>query len=107
MKKKFLNDRKIHCKKDNQGSTLVEMIVCFALLGIFMACAAALITSITSIYYTIKGEIYSREVSDIVMTKIVSEIDGAMYFEKLPTANPTISEDHKSIAFSDKTDTRV
>ena len=81
---------------------MVEMIVCFALLGIFMACAASLISSITTIYYQIKGEIYSREVSDIVLGKIVSEIDGAEYGKPV-----SVTEDHEVIDLYDKTGTRV
>ena len=105
----YLMNNQIRKRKDNNhGTTLIEMVVCFALLGIFMACAAALISSITQIYYSIKGEMGSREVSDIVMDRIVSEIDGAKYFgssEAHADDNPTISADE--ITLCDKTDTRV
>lgn len=111
MKMRKLKNRIFNRKRKDHGATLIEMIVCFALLGIFMACASALITSITSIYYSIRGEIYSREVSDIVMEKIVSELDGAKYTKEtepgVDYGNPKISADHKSIDLYDKTDTRV
>ena len=95
--------------KNNRGTTLVEMIVCFALMGIFMAAAAAIISSITGLYYNIKGEIYSREVSDIVMEKITSEIDGAEYYatEKPNSSNPVVADNHKNIDLFDKTGTHV
>ena len=95
--------------RNNQGSTLVEMIVCFALLAIFMVCASMIISTITTMYYDIKGEIYSREVSDIVMEKLASEIDGAEYYNGSGNSlnNPTIASDNKTITLTDKTGTRV
>ena len=107
-RKKKLN-REVVFFKNNHGSTLIEMIVCFALLAIFMVCASMIISTITAMYYEIKGEIYSREVSDIVMEKIASEIDGAEYHEGLGAAsnNATISGDNKTITLYDKTGTKV
>ena len=64
---------------NNSGMTLIEMIVSFALLAIFLVAASAFITSITSIYYQVKGETYARQVSDILLQKIESEIDGAKF----------------------------
>ena len=94
--------------KNNRGTTLIEMIVCFALMGIFIAAAAAIIASITALYYNIKGEIYSREVSDIVLEKVASELDGAEYFKTafMGGVNPQII-DNESIELFDKTDTYV
>ena len=104
---------------NNRGTTLVEMIVSFALLAIFLLSASMMITSISTMYYNIKGEIYSRQVSDIVMEKIASEIDGAKYFEPVSpgegedeeeeaeSPNPTVSDDNKSIKLYDKTNTKV
>lgn len=103
---KKLRDRLIIRLKDNHGTTFVEMIVCFALLSIFMVCAATIISSITMMYYNIKGEIYARQVSDIVLEKIASEIDGAQYSEKNSSMVPAI-EDHNKITLYDKTDTQV
>lgn len=92
--------------RNNAGSTLVEMIVCFALLGIFMACAATLIAVIANIYYDVKGETFERQVSDIVMGKIESEVDGALYFDGVPKDNPSI-KNNNSITLFDKTYTQV
>ena len=93
-------------RRNDQGTTLVEMIACFALLGIFMACATVLISNITSAYYTTKGEIYSREVANIVLEKIASEVDGAE-FPTDPTLYPSVAADHLSIDLCDKTDTHI
>ena len=94
--------------KNNRGSTLVEMIVCFALLSIFLACAATMISNVTMIYYSVKGEIYAREVSDIVLGKIESEIDGALFFKPEEYGeDPSVAADNKSILLYDKTYTQV
>ena len=95
--------------KDNSGTTLIEMIVCFALMGIFMAAAATIISSIVSLYFNIKGEIYSREVSDIIIGKVTSELDGAEYFESVSMNNPkfVVSDDHANVDLIDKTDTHI
>ena len=94
-------------KNSNRGTTMVEMIVCFALLAIFMTCATMILSIIVNMYFGVRGEIYSKEVSDIVMQKISSEIDGAKYYPDIENDNPQISSDHKSISLYDRTDTRV
>lgn len=65
--------------KLNTGSTLVEMIIAFALLGIFLVASASIISMITGIYYRIKAETYSKQISDIVLEKVASEIEGAAW----------------------------
>lgn len=45
--------RKFHNK--NQGLTLVEMIVTFMLIGLFMIAASKVIANTVSVYYTAKG----------------------------------------------------
>ncbi len=104
-KKRTINLKRLK-RRNDRGTTLVEMIACFALLGFFMACAAVLISNITSTYYTTKGEVYSREVADIVLEKIVSEVDGAE-FPTDPSLYPSIAADHLSIDLCDKTDTHI
>ena len=64
---------------NNHGSTLIEMIVSFALLAIFLVSAATVIASVTTMYYEVKGENYSKQVSDIVLNKIEAEIDGSVF----------------------------
>ena len=76
--------KKANCEKrigkpltGNAGTTLVEMIVCFALLAIFVTAAASIIASTTNLYYQVKGETYSGQVSDILTEKIASTVEGA------------------------------
>ena len=63
--------------KVNKGSTLIEMLVCFALLGIFMSAAAVVIANVTNVFFDVKGQSYGRQVADIVLGKITGEIEGA------------------------------
>lgn len=65
-------------KNKDTGFTLVELIVCFALLGIFMVCAMLIISSVMGIYYHAKGVDTGRQVADMVTTKVVGEIEGAV-----------------------------
>ena len=66
-------------KRRNAGTTLIEMVISFALLGLFVACATVVITYVTNLYYHVRGESYARQVGDIVVNKIQSEIAGATY----------------------------
>lgn len=74
-----MKKRRLHnlISRSNKGMTLVEMVVCFALLAIFVTTATMIITSVTNNYYYTKGQTYARQVADIVMTKIESEMSGA------------------------------
>ena len=91
------------------------MIVSFALLAIFLVAASAFIGTITNLFYNIKGETYSRQVSDILLQKLESEIDGSKY-EKNSDNNLKILAGFDSdteadvgnvIDLYDKTDTHV
>lgn len=98
--------------KNNKGSTLVEMIVSFALLSIFLASAAVIIGLIATMYFEVKGETYANQVSDILLEKTVSEIEGALYTEGDIINNPRIDGDvnnsfGSSLSVIDKTDTSV
>ena len=74
MKNKILHNL---IDRSNKGMTLVERVVCFALLSIFVVSATMIIMSVTNNYYYTKGETYARQVADIVMTKIEAEVSGA------------------------------
>ena len=102
----------------NQGITLIEMIVSFALLAIFLASAAMIIATITTMYYDVKGENYARQVSDIVLNKIESEIDGAKYISgedeinlRIQTAGNEDTDENlnsgAAVLLTDKTGTNV
>lgn len=64
-------------KIDNRGSTLAELMVSFALIGIFMVAAMNVIISAMNIYYQTKSVSMGKQVSDILMTKISGLIEEA------------------------------
>lgn len=88
---------------DNKGTTLVEMIVCFLMLAIFTVAASALVTTMTSMYYQVKGETYGKQVADIVTEKIESEVEGA----DGAVANTTIAADGSSMTLIDRDGMKV
>ena len=75
MKKMKQLFRKFHNK--NQGLTLVEMIVTFMLIGLFMIAASKVIANTVSVYYEAKGTANGMQVSSIIASKIRGEIEGA------------------------------
>ncbi|MEG1427016.1 MAG: hypothetical protein RSC76_04945, partial [Oscillospiraceae bacterium] len=84
--KKILRTRK--------GATMVELLVTFALLTIFMASAVAVITPCTQIFLKIKSMSYAQSVGDIVMNKVSGEIASA-------TERVKIDPTHAAISFND------
>jgi prepilin-type N-terminal cleavage/methylation domain-containing protein len=74
-----MNQKQIsHKKIKNRGMTLVELIITFALLSMFMVVATMMITSTMNIYYQVKGNSYGLQVSNILHSKIAGELEGAM-----------------------------
>ncbi len=69
--------KKILRKLNNWGMTLVEMIVTFMLIGLFMVAASKVIANTVMIYYEAKGVTNGMQVSGIISTKIRGEIEGA------------------------------
>lgn len=64
-------------KLNNAGMTLVEMLVTFILLGIFMVAATRVISYTIGIYYTARGTSYGYEVSNMLTNKIVGQLENA------------------------------
>ena len=63
--------------KSNGGTTLVELVVTFALLGLFAVGTSQMISSALKAYHQVRGLNYARQVSDTLMEKITGEIEGA------------------------------
>lgn len=97
--------------KKNAGTTLIEMVISFALLGLFVASSTVIITYVTNLYYHVRGESYSRQVGDIVVNKIQKEVAGALYTagDGYPLIDTTDSEDEditgNSISLYNREDT--
>lgn len=101
-------------KRSDKGITLVEMIVSFALLSILVAASTVIISNVTVLYYRVRGENYARQISNIIITKITSEVTGAKYSNKNVAGNPRIlnkidgvNPDGNAIELYDRTNTKV
>lgn len=62
---------------NRQGLTLVEMVVTFALLGIFMISVTGILSSSFSIFERVRSTASAQYVSEIVIDKIAGEISSA------------------------------
>ena len=54
-------------KKDNRGMSLAELIVTFALMGIFLAAVAVVISSSVLIHSELTGTMYAQSVSETLL----------------------------------------
>ena len=102
-----MGNKHFKTKKINAGTTLIEIVVSFALLGIFLASAAMIISTIANSYFGVKGETYSKQVTDIVLEKVASTIEGAKYDDEKTYINPAVSNNYTRITLRDRTNTKV
>lgn len=63
---------------DRRGATLVELIVTFALLGLFMTAAASMLTSTLQLFTRMQATSRAITVSDMLLDKISGEITAAI-----------------------------
>lgn len=64
-------------KKDNTGISLAELIVTFALMGIFLAAVAAIISSFVLLHSELTGAMYAQSVSETLLDKVTGELAAA------------------------------
>ena len=69
--------KKILRKFNNRGMTLIEMVVSFVLIGLFMVAASKVISNTVIVYYEAKGITCGMQVSGILTAKIRGETEGA------------------------------
>ena len=62
--------RKLQMLRNQSGVTMVELIVVFALISMFVALYSQVITSSLNVYAKIQGIDYGRQVSDMIMLRI-------------------------------------
>lgn len=77
-----------HIKKqvrDRRGVTLVELIVTFALIGLFMTAATSMLTSTLKLFTRMQATSRAITVSDMLLDKIAGEITAAI----VPPENST------------------
>lgn len=82
----------------NRGTTLVEMIVCFALLAILMVAATEIIHSAMRTYSRVKQSSAGQEISDLICDKIEADLSGAVTKRQ----KPDVSNDNSEIFYYDK-----
>lgn len=102
----------VHKKKliKNDGFTLIELIVTFALLGLFMVAASKVISDTVNIYYKAKSIQTGMQVSSIINTKITGEIEGALVagsVEGDQNASICISCDGSKIELNDNGESHI
>lgn len=64
-------------KRNNRGTTLAEMIVTFALVGIFMVSASAIISSAILMHSELNAVMYAESVGEMLLDKVTGELAGA------------------------------
>ena len=119
MNRSGMNNRKLH-NRSNAGMTMIEMVISFMLLSLFVSAAAVVIFNVTNLYYHVRSENYARQVADVVVNKISSEITGAKYNKDFKSNRPIIytnsatvenitheKADGSAIELYDRTDTRI
>lgn len=67
----------MNIQKDNRGMTLAEMIITFALMGIFLAAVASVISSSIVIQSELTGTMYAQSVGEILLDKVTGELAAA------------------------------
>lgn len=76
MDKSFFSKNK-NFSEDNRGTTLTEMIVTFALIGIFMASAVSVISSAVITHSELTASMYAQSVGEMLLDKVTGELAGA------------------------------
>lgn len=91
---------------NNKGMTLAEMIITFALMGIFLAAVAAVISSSVIVHSEMTGTMYAQSVGEILLDKAGGELAGAKVKGEKSIVIETVYEDGEAIsegvAFYDK-----
>ncbi|MBQ8596935.1 MAG: hypothetical protein IJ409_04015 [Lachnospiraceae bacterium] len=92
--------------KDNRGTTLAEMIVTFALIGIFLVSAAGIISSAVILHSRLSSSMYAQSVGETLIDKLTGELAAAqpkgyrsLVIGESETAGGTLGE---GVAFYDR-----
>lgn len=68
---------KMNLTEDNRGVTLTEMVVTFALIGIFMAAAVSVISSAVLTHSELTASMYAQSVGEMLLDKVTGELAAA------------------------------
>ena len=61
--------------RGRKGATLVELVITFALIGLFAAGTCQIISTSIKVYHQVRGLNNARQVSDTLLEKITGEIE--------------------------------
>lgn len=86
-----------HKSWKNRGTTLVEMLVCFALLGLLMASAAQVMSAAMRVYSQVKKSEAGYAVADLLCDTVESVLESANSVKI-----PDITSENTKISFYDK-----
>ena len=75
--KEHEHKRNIGIKSDNRGFTLTEMLVTFALLGIFLVAVTRMISYTVTLYHETQGAALGMQVNDMIATKIQGVVENS------------------------------
>ena len=64
-------------RRNNKGTTLAEMIVTFALVGIFLVSASGIISSAVLVHGELTATMYAQSVGEMLLDKITGELCAA------------------------------
>ena len=83
----------------NKGTTIVEMLVCFVLLGILMVAASQLLTSSMKTYSAAKRAVAGREAADLVADYVEGLLESASVTVAM---QPNVTDNNSTLIFWDK-----
>jgi Tfp pilus assembly protein PilE len=84
-------------KKDNKGITLAELIVTFALMGIFLSAVAMVISSSVVLHSELTDAMYAMSVGETLLDKVTGELAYAM-----PEGNQAMTLGENTVSFCDR-----
>ncbi len=106
MRRKKKAKKRPSLRGNRRGVTLVEMIVSFALIGIFMVSAAQVISATMRIYTTTRDLDQAIQVQDTLLDKIAGELESAQAGngkEEGDTVTLKIEASRKKVSLFDRT----
>ncbi len=100
MDKSFLGKNR-NFLDDNRGGTLTEMIVTFALDGIFMAAAVSVISSAELTQSELTASMYAQRVGEMLLDKVTGELAAARADEGRDIALGAVLTEQEEDAYGD------
>ena len=73
--------------RNKKGFTLIELIVTFVLIGIFMVSATAVMSSFMHVFARVKSISSAQNVADVLLTKAAGELSGGQGRKKMRRRN--------------------